>query len=68
MPSPLSASSASVSSGKDCVQGLPQREDSDSQRESPTGANFAVLGLGSEVQGLDFEPGESVTKAMAEQE
>ena len=49
-------------------KGLPQREDSDSQRERPTGANFAVLGLGPEVQGLDFEQGESVTKARAEQE
>lgn len=49
-------------------KGLPQREESDSQRQSPTGANFAMLGLGPEVQGLDFEPGESVIKARAEQE
>lgn len=42
-------------------------EDSDSQRQSPTGENFAVLGLGPEVQGLDFELRESVTKARAEQ-
>lgn len=49
-------------------KGLPPREDSDSQRQSPTGENFAVLGLGPEVQGLDFELRESVTKARAEQE
>ena len=46
-------------------KGLPQREESGSQRQSPSGANFAMLCLGREVQGLDFEPGSDQSKGRA---